>query len=415
MLTRTVYPTLLILLCSLNCLAQKNGRAPAEVASRSHPLIEAGNKLADERKWTEAIETYNLAIRLDPKNTEGYIRLGDAYMGAGNWSAALEAYKRAVSIAPGDADAQYALGDAYNTMGQHGDAFAPLVKAIQIAPDFAEAHYGIGYAYLRGSQFEKSLPYLRGAIRLQADYAEAHYSLALAYLNLGNSNGLEEERRKLAALDPDLSSKLEKEIKNFDKAASQAATEAAELTRKRLTTSPTQPAATPAPVRSTVSSTPKKTERATKGSQAATKAAFELTFWETIKDSTDPEDFKAYLDKYPQGQFADLARRRTGPAVTGCSGELFGAWDTNLGRLLITKGEGNVIKGSYTQGNGSFKVELMAENKSLLSGQWKDDSGAGDVTLKLNGDHKTIVGTLYGDPTRIITGQCVEGKTGSRN
>lgn len=40
-------------------------------------------------------------------------------------------------------------------------------------------------------------------------------------------------------------------------------------------------------------------------------AAFEITYWETIKDSKDPEDFKSYLAKYPNGQFADLARRRS--------------------------------------------------------------------------------------------------------
>lgn len=50
-------------------------------------------------------------------------------------------------------------------------------------------------------------------------------------------------------------------------------------------------------------------------------AAFELTYWETIKNSTDPEDFKSYLRKYPNGQFAELARRRanpsSGPVLTG--------------------------------------------------------------------------------------------------
>lgn len=42
-------------------------------------------------------------------------------------------------------------------------------------------------------------------------------------------------------------------------------------------------------------------------------AAFEISYWETIKNSTDPEDFKSYLQKYPNGQFADLARRRAQP------------------------------------------------------------------------------------------------------
>ena len=39
-------------------------------------------------------------------------------------------------------------------------------------------------------------------------------------------------------------------------------------------------------------------------------AAFELAYWDAIKNSTDPKDFKSYLDKYPSGHFAELARRR---------------------------------------------------------------------------------------------------------
>lgn len=36
----------------------------------------------------------------------------------------------------------------------------------------------------------------------------------------------------------------------------------------------------------------------------------ELYFWDSIKSSTDPADFNAYLKKYPNGDFADLARNR---------------------------------------------------------------------------------------------------------
>lgn len=38
--------------------------------------------------------------------------------------------------------------------------------------------------------------------------------------------------------------------------------------------------------------------------------AIELSFWDTIKTSTNADDFKAYLEKYPDGQFAVLARNR---------------------------------------------------------------------------------------------------------
>ncbi|MBL8837500.1 MAG: caspase family protein [Alphaproteobacteria bacterium] len=39
-------------------------------------------------------------------------------------------------------------------------------------------------------------------------------------------------------------------------------------------------------------------------------AALELTFWQSIQASRDPAEFEAYLNRYPQGNFAGLARAR---------------------------------------------------------------------------------------------------------
>ena len=38
--------------------------------------------------------------------------------------------------------------------------------------------------------------------------------------------------------------------------------------------------------------------------------AFELSYWDTIKSSPNADDFKAYLARYPKGQFAELATNR---------------------------------------------------------------------------------------------------------
>jgi hypothetical protein len=44
-------------------------------------------------------------------------------------------------------------------------------------------------------------------------------------------------------------------------------------------------------------------------------ATIELAFWNSIKDSTDPADFDAYLKRYPSGSFAGLARNRVAAAT----------------------------------------------------------------------------------------------------
>lgn len=47
-------------------------------------------------------------------------------------------------------------------------------------------------------------------------------------------------------------------------------------------------------------------------SDGAQENAVELAFWDSVKDSTDPARLQAYLAKYPQGAFTELARLRIG-------------------------------------------------------------------------------------------------------
>lgn len=42
----------------------------------------------------------------------------------------------------------------------------------------------------------------------------------------------------------------------------------------------------------------------------------DLAFWDSIKNSKDPEDYKAYLEKFPNGQFVSIASRRIHPPAT---------------------------------------------------------------------------------------------------
>jgi hypothetical protein len=46
------------------------------------------------------------------------------------------------------------------------------------------------------------------------------------------------------------------------------------------------------------------------GDKAAEELRAEMVFWESMRSSTDPADFRAYLEQYPQGRFAALARNR---------------------------------------------------------------------------------------------------------
>src|SRR5580765_7167046 len=209
-----IFTCFLLLIAMVTGAAQQRGRGKPQkqAVSKASGLVDEADKLADDKKYADAIETYKIAIRLDANYAPAYGGLGDAYFNSGNSQQAEVAYKEQVRLAPNDADAQYDLGFFYNAMGRHGEAFSPLVKATSLDPTFAEAFYGLGYAYSRGTEFEKSIGFYRGALKSKPDYADACYGLGEAYARLGKADLANEQLKKLNTLDPKLARKLEKEM-----------------------------------------------------------------------------------------------------------------------------------------------------------------------------------------------------------
>jgi tetratricopeptide (TPR) repeat protein len=242
-----IFTSVLLVLAITTAAAQRPGRGKPQkqAVSKASGLVDEADKLADDKKYAEAIETYKIAIRLDPNYSPAFGGLGDAYLNSGNSQQAEVAYKEQVRLAPNDAQAQYDLGYFFNAMGRHGEAFSPLVKATSLDPTFAEAFYGIGYAYSRGTDFEKSIGFYRSALKNKPDYGDAYYGLGEAYARLGKGDLANEQLKKLNTLDPRLARKLEKEIANAATVA-QVKTEPAWASSQQPTTV-TMPPQTSAP------------------------------------------------------------------------------------------------------------------------------------------------------------------------
>lgn len=88
-------------------------------------------------------------------------------------------------------------------------------------------------------------------------------------------------------------------------------------------------------------------------------AAAELSYWESIRNSTNPEDFKAYLEKYPNGQFAELAKlrvRRARPVGTPSSGDAAAAERVRNTRVFEVR-DASKTSGWLTVAPGSVTFE----------------------------------------------------------
>ena len=332
-------PLLLCLVLSPDAPAQgRAGRRPQRPApptaedGRASQLVGEGLRHAEAGRWEEAIKSLREAVAISPRHAEAHVHLGDALMGAGIYEEAFAAYRQAIHVAPRNADAHYSLGAAYNDMAQYGDAFKPFVQAIRLDPDYAEAYYGIGFAYQRLDNFREALGYLRSALRLRPDYPEARLSLGLTYVGLRDLKAAEEQLRLLEGVDASLAKALRDELRG---AAGDAQTPRPEQVGRAPAAAPQTPKsdapseplspparrASKAPGGNVASPAPAAAPRGrTRPPDNAQSIAVELAFWDSVKNSTDPQEFAAYLKRYPDGQFSDLARIRL-RALEGRRGE----------------------------------------------------------------------------------------------
>jgi hypothetical protein len=120
----------------------------------------------------------------------------------------------------------------------------------------------------------------------------------------------------------------------------------------------------------------------------------EALFWLSVKDSTDPAAFEAYLKQYPEGTFADLARQRLAgkaqPPRTPDPGRFDGAWSVT-------------VECPAHQGASGYTIRLLAQVKDgTLAGQQGGVGQPGSLTLsgKIQPDGKASIDArgIVGDP-----------------
>lgn len=83
-------------------------RTPQQKYAR---FIEAGNKQLENRDYTRAVLNFQSAIQAQPKEVDGYYRLGLAYLGAGSLREAIVPLRMVTELDPSHIEAQLKLSD----------------------------------------------------------------------------------------------------------------------------------------------------------------------------------------------------------------------------------------------------------------------------------------------------------------
>lgn len=182
----------------------------------------AGRQALTEKNWEGAVEQFNKAAEMDPKQHVIWGNMAEAYAGlaakpGGDANAAyqkaFDAYNKAIELNPADAAYINNYGLLLAKAKKFDEAKAQLTKAAALdAPNAGKYFYNLGAVLVNTGNYGEAESVFKQAIASDANYADAHYQYGVCLMAKAQTTadgkvvppeGTREAFEKYLALKPD--------------------------------------------------------------------------------------------------------------------------------------------------------------------------------------------------------------------
>lgn len=158
---------------------------------REHPQhVEALHSLgvlyAQEENYTDAIETLETALKLQPFSTVISLHLANILKISGLFNRAIETLQNLLIHHPHYAPALNNLGTVYYAQGKLDDATHYYRAAIAEQTDYVDAYYNLGLALTKQNKFSEAIETYKKILPLAPDHFAARFQLASALMHEQN-------------------------------------------------------------------------------------------------------------------------------------------------------------------------------------------------------------------------------------
>jgi Flp pilus assembly protein TadD len=165
--------------------SRSTAAAAAATAERVEDLLAKGNESRDARRFAEAEQAYQGALKIKPRDARAAYGLGNVYTDQQRWEHAESAYRDAAQWAPTNVDALVALSvvlvqprTGADNAKRLADAESFARRAVQLQPSNAVAWDRLGVALQsRGSFTNETEHAYRRAVELDPQFAVAYVHL----------------------------------------------------------------------------------------------------------------------------------------------------------------------------------------------------------------------------------------------
>ena len=183
-------------------------KAESPVEYTANDFFQQAEALFAEKKFTEAIGYYTLALAKDNTMVQAYLRRADAneqsgkamnaradyrsaadlYLHANQFTSAIACYDKIIAMAPTASDAYQLRGWAKISSGSYESGLKDLEKALSFNKEDMQSQFEYGKALYITNNYKESEKALKKIRKFGDDNPEIYGYLALAYLAQGNES-----------------------------------------------------------------------------------------------------------------------------------------------------------------------------------------------------------------------------------
>jgi protein O-GlcNAc transferase len=156
-----------------------------------------------QKKYLCAIDEFNLAIEINPFDTDALINQSSVFNELSQFEDALKFLDRASAISSNIPEAWLNISFAYSGLNELTKAIDALNKAINIRPNFVQAFYNKGVILQKLYQLKQSIDCYEKVLSIKPDYAEAWLNKGNIFFELKKFESAEYCYEKVLSIKPD--------------------------------------------------------------------------------------------------------------------------------------------------------------------------------------------------------------------
>jgi tetratricopeptide (TPR) repeat protein len=168
------------------------------------PRLAAGPLLEQQNRFADAEQEYKQAFTLDPSSADALTGVANIYMRGHRFSEAEETLRKLVALRPHDAGAHMQLGRMLAADGQIDPAIAELMEALKLAPDDPGLQRDLADLYTAAKKYDQAEAEYRALLAKRPSDADLHYGLGRTLLQQRKFPEAQQELLATLQLRPEL-------------------------------------------------------------------------------------------------------------------------------------------------------------------------------------------------------------------